>query len=145
MVRSRRFVVSFALSAAVSLLGLVVACSNANEGERCQIDNGNDDCKDGLVCTRSTDLPLPPNYQGTVPEKEGRCCPQDRSKATAPECAQTPQAPGGDAALPPADSSPPADGASDAGDSGNPDAAGDSGSNDAASDGDAPTDANEAG
>lgn len=144
MVRSRRIAVSFALSAVVSLLGLVVACSNANEGERCQIDNGNDDCKDGLVCTRSTDLPLPPNFQGTVPEKEGRCCPQDRSKSTTAECAQTPQAPGGDAALPPDSGSTPGDGGSDAADGGKVDAS-DGGSNDAATDGDAPSDANEAG
>ncbi|MFO0672410.1 MAG: hypothetical protein U0235_22840 [Polyangiaceae bacterium] len=85
---------------ALAVLGLVAACSSSGEGERCQLDNGNDDCASGLVCTRSTDLPLPSGYQGKVPDREGRCCPSDRSTATVAECAQTPQAPGGDAAIP---------------------------------------------
>lgn len=100
MVRSGRFLVGFAVFAGLAVLGFVAACSSSGEGERCQLDNGNDDCSSGLVCTRATDLPLPPTYQGKVPDREGRCCPSDRSTATVAECAQTPQAPGGDASIP---------------------------------------------
>lgn len=45
----------FALLVAVTLAGpmLAVACSNQAEGERCDRNNEDEDCQDGLVCTSS--------------------------------------------------------------------------------------------
>ncbi len=45
----------FALLVAVTLAGpvLAVACSNQAEGERCDRNNDDEDCQDGLVCTSS--------------------------------------------------------------------------------------------
>ena len=43
---------ALAASAALSLLG----CPTQGEGERCNIENGNDDCAEGLVCKSSREL-----------------------------------------------------------------------------------------
>lgn len=72
----------------------VPACSNMAEGERCDTkgeNGGNDDCLDGLQCTKKEDL-------GTSADL---CCPPDRSKATAAACRLPPAPPGGDASIPP--------------------------------------------
>jgi hypothetical protein len=51
---------------------LMGACADASEGDRCEIDNGNNDCSNGLVCVAGgpTDI----------------CCPEDRALATTPGC-----------------------------------------------------------
>jgi hypothetical protein len=52
-------------SAALLLVGgtsLLVACSKQSEGERCSIDNYDDDCEDGLVCNQG--ICCPPNAAG---------------------------------------------------------------------------------
>ena len=55
------------------------ACSNQGEGERCELGNGDDECKDGLICTAAVQLPLGFN-------SSDRCCPVDRSQSTTEEC-----------------------------------------------------------
>ncbi len=142
MLRNRRFVVALVASCSLGALVLVAACADQGEGERCQLENGNDDCAGGLVCTRSTDLPIAPNFRGQARDNEGRCCPLNRSQSSVAECAQTPPAPGGDAALTPV--APLVDGATD---SSTTDSAPDANGGDATTDAgtDAPTDANEAG
>lgn len=145
MLRNRRFVVALVASCSLGALVLVAACADQGEGERCQLENGNNDCAGALVCTRSTDLPIAPNFRGQARDNEGRCCPLNRSQSSVAECAQTPPAPGGDAALPPvAPVAPVVDGATD---SSTPDSAPDANGVDASTDAsaDAPTDANEAG
>ncbi len=53
------------------------ACSSQAEGQRCNIDNGNDDCDEGLVCTSSRDL----GGNADI------CCPAS-GVSTAPDCAR---------------------------------------------------------
>jgi hypothetical protein len=82
------------------LLGLVPAvffavpaCSNQAEGERCETrseNGGNDDCQDGLICWKASDL-------GTNADL---CCPPDRSRATVAACRLPSAPPGGDASIP---------------------------------------------
>ena len=59
------------------------ACSNQAEGDRCDTQNGNDDCQDGLVCEPGKNI----------------CCPQDPATATEPAC-QAPSTAGGEAGIP---------------------------------------------
>ncbi|HVH43143.1 MAG TPA: hypothetical protein VM925_12400 [Labilithrix sp.] len=82
-------------------VAIAVACSNQGEGERCNVDNGNDDCKtdEGLICYRAALLRDTRDY---APD---RCCPSDPSKATHPLC-KSPVSGLGDAAVPP-DTGPP--------------------------------------
>ncbi|MBX3220700.1 MAG: hypothetical protein KF795_09285 [Labilithrix sp.] len=102
------------------LTAAVAACSNQGEGERCEILNGDDDCKsdEGLSCYPADQL---------RDKTAERCCPRDRSKATHPACiapttvvgdaatpADTGPPPTQDASTPDADASPDAD-AGDAG------------------------------
>lgn len=72
----------------------VAACSNMDEGERCQVANNNDDCADGLIC-------LPATQVNSAYNTSDRCCPPDRTQATHPACklGQNPVA--GDSAPPP--------------------------------------------
>lgn len=145
MVLGRRFALaSAAVSALAGVIFLLVACSQQAEGDRCQLDNNNDDCADGLVCTGSTNLPIA--QRGTATDREGRCCPADRTQATVAACAANASTPGGDAAI---DLDAEIDSATGVGDAGDdaPSTTVDSGS-DAPVDAnvsDAPTDANEAG
>ena len=74
------------------------ACSNNGEGERCQVNNNDDDCEQGLVCLAASQVN--PNYNSS-----DRCCPLDRSTATHPACTLLRNPVGGDAA-PPADTGP---------------------------------------
>ena len=114
------------LLVAAAVLGGIAACSNQGEGERCEITNGDDDCKtgEGLICTRASDLSN---------SNSDRCCPSDRSRATAPVCLTPINIVGGDGSAPP-DTGPPADAETDAGDAGTEDA--DAGSTDAGEDAD---------
>ena len=110
-----------------AFIAIVAACSNQGEGERCEVFNGNDDCKTGedLVCTpfaqlRNTD--------------SDRCCPVDRNKATHPICKAAQEEIDTDSATPPDTGPPPTPEAS------TPDAA-----PDASDDADAASDAGDAG
>ncbi len=84
------------------------ACSNQGEGERCEILNGNEDCKtdEGLICYPQAQLRN---------SNSDRCCQLDRSKATHPVCKTSVDVTGD--ATPPPDTGPPT-----TGDSGGPDA-----------------------
>ena len=97
---------TFAPLIASAFIAVAVACASQAEGERCDSLNGNDDCTSGLVCYPQTQL------RDTVSD---RCCPADRSKATAAVCQIAVDILGADAATP-VDSGPPpvADAASDA-------------------------------
>ena len=78
----RRFL--FALCLVAGAAAAMPACSNQQEGERCDHrgDNaGNDDCDQGLYCTQN--LPNAPFVGST---KSDVCCPLDLSKATTTAC-----------------------------------------------------------
>jgi len=109
-----------------ALLAIGSACSNQGEGERCEVENNNDDCKtdEGLICFEANLL------SNTTSD---RCCPADRSKATHPVCKTSTDIGGGDA-IAPADTGP-----SPTPDTGTPDA--DAGGEDAPSGNDADADA----
>ena len=116
----------FASFVFASLLGgaLFVACSNQAEGERCDPRFANEDCRDGLICKRATEL-------GGLYDL---CCPA--TGANVVECRRSISTDGGD---PPAPDAATSDAATDA----KLDAPFDSGSADAGNDAtsDAPTDA----
>lgn len=99
-------------SAVLATFVMLTACSDNGEGERCQTENGDDDCADGLICLSSgrtilyavdagdggdggVFIPKDPTAGGngitggTVnpPYNDSdRCCPADRSTATHPAC-----------------------------------------------------------
>lgn len=64
------------------LAGIMIgsACSNQGEGERCEEQNGNNDCNtdEGLICFKKSDL--------NSSASSDTCCPRDRTKATSPVC-----------------------------------------------------------
>lgn len=72
----RRGIALFSIIAAFVLIA--AACSNQGEGERCEVDNRNEDCDTsaGLICYPA----------GQLNSSSDRCCPADRSKATNPIC-----------------------------------------------------------
>jgi hypothetical protein len=78
--RLRRFRFAFiALPVAAAVALAFAACQGESEGMPCDINagnHGNDDCQSPLVCTTGL-----ANVQGA------RCCPQDRTQSTTPECA----------------------------------------------------------
>jgi hypothetical protein len=83
--RTTRIVVSVLVGGFAAL----VACSNAGEGERCEFDNGNADCKSGLVCLPKTPRQgaartVNPPYGGE--QGSDRCCPEVAQFATHPAC-----------------------------------------------------------
>ena len=73
--RARRlaqgYVVGFAL-----LLGLAGACGHSAEGESCDLENGNTDCEDGLICRSGYEV------------KAGKsvCCPRPPTKPSTSAC-----------------------------------------------------------
>jgi len=92
-----RSVVAVVAVAAFGLFAALSACSDNEEGERCNEKNGNDDCATGLVCVAANQLAEAFRAAGG-----DRCCPADRSTASAPACRS------GDSTLsPPPDSSVP--------------------------------------
>ena len=75
---------SYRIVSVVLCLGLagfitLAACSDYQEGERCEVLNGNGDCASGLQC-------LPKAVINTPYNSSDRCCPVDRSTATHPAC-----------------------------------------------------------
>ncbi len=82
MTRQRRYRVAGAASLFLVMGWIALsACSNQDEGDRCEVANGNDDCKDGLICLPERDVTPP--YNTTA-----RCCPPDRALASHPGCRQ---------------------------------------------------------
>lgn len=72
--------------ATAAIFAMLAACSNAGEGDRCEFDNGNDDCQNGLVCVshaarQGSNGVVNPPYNNS-----DRCCPLDRGTATHPAC-----------------------------------------------------------
>ena len=103
------------------MLGVFVAlaaCSNGGEGERCQAENGNDDCQSGLVCLAATQKAFNGGKGLVNPpfNNSDRCCPLDRASTTNPACTVPGSSVTGDAA-PPGDTGPAADATADAADS----------------------------
>ncbi|MEZ4443263.1 MAG: hypothetical protein R3B72_29475 [Polyangiaceae bacterium] len=69
----------FPAALTLCLMGAFMAspgCGRQGEGERCDADNNDDDCADGLICRRGTDL----GRNADV------CCPEDVAAATAIDC-----------------------------------------------------------
>ncbi len=67
---ARSILVGFSVVALCA--AFIGACSNQGEGDRCQGQNGNEDCADGLECSSQS--------------SDGVCCPPDRSTSTSPAC-----------------------------------------------------------
>lgn len=81
MQRARRYRLVGVMMCLTFVAGFVVlsACSNYQEGDRCEILNGNSDCADPLQCTPKAQINTPYN-------SSDRCCPVDRATATHPAC-----------------------------------------------------------
>ena len=95
MQRARRYrIVSVALCLGLGAFVALAACSNYDEGERCETLNGKDDCADPLQCIPKAQIPVPYN-------SSDRCCPANRATATHPACMQPQNPIGGDSAPPP--------------------------------------------
>ena len=115
----------------VGALALTTSCSQQQEGQRCDANNGisggDSDCNGGLICWTAKDL-------GAGTESD-ICCPADRSQSTVAPCTVSSSSLNQDASAPldgtvfttdgssgnsdsGTDSSNSADSASDAGDSG---------------------------
>ncbi len=82
-----------------ALIAVAAACSNQGEGERCEANNNNEDCRtdEGLICYPKEQLKT---------SSSDRCCPLDRTKATTTVCKTSVEVGGGDATAP-ADTGPP--------------------------------------
>jgi hypothetical protein len=87
----RRPILFSLLVVPVLAAGLVIpACSDESEGQPCDpraSNSGNDDCQSSLICTQVA--------------AGFRCCPQDRTQATTPECALPPTGLGDASPAPP--------------------------------------------
>ena len=94
----------------------LTACSNQTEGDRCQAENGNDDCQSGLVCLASSQKPFNGGVGLVNPpfNNSDRCCPADRATATHPACVNLTSI-GGDSAAPPDATGPTPDATPDTG------------------------------
>jgi hypothetical protein len=112
MSRARRYrIVGVLLALLLGGFITLAACSNYGEGERCQAENGNDDCQDGLVCLAASQKGFN-GGTGTVNppfNTSDRCCPPDRSTATHPACTLLTGSITGQDSAPPGDTGPEAD------------------------------------
>lgn len=77
MLRTATFTFSLALLCTMVLGG----CSRQQEGERCSLSNGNDDCEGNLICTNATLL-----RQGD--DEVDRCCPENLESTSVSQCAR---------------------------------------------------------
>ena len=80
----------------------LTACSDYEEGDRCEILNGNSDCASPLQCKPKAQINTPYN-------SSDRCCPVDRTTATHPACTVLQNPITGDSAPNDANSGPGAD------------------------------------
>ena len=108
MQRALRYrIVSIALCTALGAFVALAACSNYDEGDRCESLNGSEDCAEPLQCTPKAQINTPYN-------SSDRCCPVDRAAATHHAC-KLPQSPiAGDAAPADANTGPTPDATVDA-------------------------------
>ncbi len=109
MSRARRIrFVGIMMATLVGGLVTLAACSNQAEGDRCQAENGNDDCQSGLVCLAATQKSFNGGTGLVNPpyNSSDRCCPLDRSTATHPACVNLQTTITGDGAAPPPDTGP---------------------------------------
>ncbi len=138
MSRGHRYrIVGIVLASMLGLFVTLTACSNGGEGDRCQAENGNEDCSSPLICRAATQKPFNgASDHGLVnPPFEGdRCCPDNRAVATHPACTLvTSSGAAGEAGIPPADTGPTPDAPTDSPvDTSAPDAASDADANDGA-------------
>jgi hypothetical protein len=97
-VKRRRLRATLIVTAIVAGIGIEAACSNQGEGEVCNSENGDEDCKtdEGLICWPKLQL------NNTTSD---RCCPSDRSTASHPACVNGSGIIGADA-IAPADTGP---------------------------------------
>jgi hypothetical protein len=103
MHRARSYrIVSVVLCVGLAGLIALTACSDYQEGDRCEVLNGNGDCASGLQC-------LPKAVINTPYNSSDRCCPVDRSTATHPACTVLQSPITGDSAPNDANSGPGAD------------------------------------
>ena len=80
MQRARRYrIVGVVLGLGLAGFIGLTACSDYEEGDRCEILNGNSDCANPLQCTPKAQINTPYN-------SSDRCCPVDRTTATHPAC-----------------------------------------------------------
>ncbi len=93
----------------VCVLFALTACSNGAEGDRCEYDNLNDDCQDGLICIPASPRPGAPYTVNQQYANSDRCCPPVQSQATHPACLPS-TGTGGDGSAPEAG---PSDGGTD--------------------------------
>ncbi|NUP12145.1 MAG: hypothetical protein HOW73_39365, partial [Polyangiaceae bacterium] len=61
------------------------ACPSQSEGERCNAENGNEDCSEGLECKSSRELGRNADI----------CCPPGDSNSESPECIPAGESTGG--------------------------------------------------
>jgi hypothetical protein len=92
--RRRYQIVSILLCVMLGGFVALTACSNYEEGDRCEILNGNEDCQDPLQCTPKAQINTPYN-------SSDRCCPVNRASATHPACTVLQNPIAGDSAPPP--------------------------------------------
>lgn len=134
MSRARRYrVVGIVLASMLGVFTTLAACSNQAEGDRCQAENGNDDCEGPLVCLAATQK----LFNGGVGlvnapfNNSDRCCPFDRSTATHPACTNAATSGAADGGVPPAETGPTPDAQKDSPiDTSVPDAASDADADD---------------
>jgi hypothetical protein len=90
MSRARRYrIVGIVLASILGGIATLTACSEQAEGDRCQVENGNEDCAAGLVCLASSASKGFNGGQGFVNapyNSSDRCCPLNRETATHPAC-----------------------------------------------------------
>ncbi len=109
MSRGRRYrIVGFVIATMLGVFAALAACSNQGEGDRCQAENGNEDCTSPLVCLAATQK----NFNGGVGlvnppfNNSDRCCPAERGTATHPACTLLQTSGAGDGGTPPGDTGP---------------------------------------
>ncbi len=104
MSRARRYrFVGVVMASLLGVFAALAACSNQGEGDRCQAENGNDDCQDGLMCLAATQKPFGSGSGLVNPpfNNSDRCCPPNRNTATHPACVVLSPSVAGEGGAPP--------------------------------------------
>lgn len=76
----RKSPVRRALGASLVALVLLVACSRQEEGDRCSVENDDNDCESGLICIDYHDL------RGGEADEVSRCCPPEGEPISNARC-----------------------------------------------------------